>query len=137
MRLVARDEARHAAFGVLALKPELDSLSEAEHDELEDWTWMCLEVVANGLMQGLFDDVGTRYELHADAVAQIVFAAPEFWDGRYHMFNHTVLPNLRKLGLITERTKPNYDRFRLWDNVAPYGAPAIPREEFYGAPGIE
>ena len=46
-----------------------------------------------------------------------------FWNARYHMFNHTVLPNLRKLGLITERTRPNYDRFRLWEKTAPFAPP--------------
>jgi hypothetical protein len=121
MRAVARDEARHAAFGVLALRDQLSKLSREQHEQLEDWTWMCLEVVANGLLASMLDEVAPRHGLDAHAVAQSVFTSPAFWDARYHMFNHTVLPNLRKLGLVTERTRPNYDRFRLWEKQAPYG----------------
>jgi len=121
MRLVARDEARHAAFGVLALRPELAALSKEDHDDIEDWTWRCLEIVANGLMTSLFDDVAPKYGLDPDSVAQAVFTAPLFWDGRYMMFNHTVLPNLRKLGVITDRTRANYDTFRLFEDKAPFG----------------
>jgi hypothetical protein len=124
MRGVARDEARHAAFGVLALREELARLPPEERDSLEDWTWMCLEVVANGLLSPMIDELAPRYGLDATAVSQSVFTSPAFWDARYHMFNHTVLPNLRKLGLITERTRGNYDRFRLWEAAAPYGTPA-------------
>jgi hypothetical protein len=124
MRGVARDEARHAAFGVLALREELGQLPQEERDQLEDWTWMCLEVVANGLLSPMLDELSPRHGLDPTAVAQSVFTSPAFWDARYHMFNHTVLPNLRKLGLITERTRANYDRFRLWESAAPYGTPA-------------
>jgi rubrerythrin len=124
MRGVARDEARHAAFGVLALKEELGEMTQAERDELEDWTWMCLEVVANGLLSPMLDELSPRYGLSAAAVSQSVFSSPAFWDARYHMFNHTVLPNLRKLGLVTARTRAQYDRFRLWEAAAPYGTPA-------------
>jgi hypothetical protein len=131
MKLVARDEARHAAFGVLALREELPALSPAEHDALEDWTWQCLEVVANGLLIGLIDYLAPRFGLSSDAVAQAVFTSPAFWDGRYNMFNHTVLPNLRRLGIITDRTRAQYDRFRLWEKAAPFGAAALPREDFY------
>ncbi|HJZ86121.1 MAG TPA: ferritin-like domain-containing protein [Polyangia bacterium] len=133
MKLVARDEARHAAFGALALREELPALPEAERNQLEDWTWKCLEVVANGLLIGDVDHVAPRYGLSVDAVAQAVFSSPAFWDARYHLFNHTVLPNLRRLGLITARTRPKYDRFRLWDPVAPFGSPPPPKEEFYGS----
>ncbi|HTM23345.1 MAG TPA: ferritin-like domain-containing protein [Kofleriaceae bacterium] len=129
MRAVARDEARHAAFGVLALREELGRLPRAEHEQLEDWTWMCLEVVANGLLSSMLDEVAPRHGLDAQAVAQMVFTSPAFWDGRYHMFNHTVLPNLRKLGLVTERTRPHYDRFKLWEKQAPFGT-VMPADEF-------
>src|SRR5215831_4773021 len=133
MKLVARDEARHAAFGALALREELPALPEAERNQLEDWTWKCLEVVANGLLIGDVDHVAPRYGLSVDAVAQAKISSPAFWDARYHLFNHTVLPNLRRLGLITARTRPKYDRFRLWDPVAPFGSPPPPKEEFYGS----
>jgi hypothetical protein len=125
MRQVARDEARHAAFGVLALREELPTLSQAERDELEDWTWKCLEVVANGLMSGLIDYMAPRYGLAAEPVAQSIFTSHEFVDARYNMFNHTVLPNLRRTGIITERTRHLYDRFRLWEPSPPFGAPRL------------
>jgi rubrerythrin len=128
MRMVARDEARHAAFGVLALRAELGRLSQEERDRLEDWTWKCLEVVANGLMISMFDEISPRYGLHPDAVSQAIFTSKEFWDARYHMFNHTVLPNLRKLELITDRTRENYETFRLLEDRAPFGTEPLPDE---------
>lgn len=131
MKLVARDEARHAAFGALALREELPKLLPERRDALEDWTWKCLEVVANGLLAGHIDYIAPRYGLLPDAVSQAVFSSPMFWDGRYHLFNHTVMPNLRRLGVITERTRGQYDRFRLFESVAPFGAPSPPKAEFY------
>jgi hypothetical protein len=130
MRNVARDEARHAAFGVLALRELIGQLPAAEREELEDWTWMCLEVVANGLMQGLIDDVAPRYGLAPEPVANMIFRTEAFWDARYHLFNHTVLPNLRKLGLISDRTRANYDAFRLWEAQAPFGTPRANAPDF-------
>jgi len=132
MKMVARDEARHAAFGALALREELPKLSPERRDRLEDWTWKCLEVVANGLLAGHIDYIAPRYGLHPDAVAQAVFGSPFFWDGRYHLFNHTVMPNLRRLGIITERTRHLSDRFRLYEPASPFGRPSPPKEEFYG-----
>ena len=32
---------------------------------------------------------------------------------------------------ITDRTRGNYDRFRLWEASAPNGTPPLPKEEFY------
>jgi len=130
VRRIARDEARHAAFGVLSLRQELRSLPQQTRDELEDWTWKVLEVVANGLMVGLFEDVAPKYGIQAEPLAQMIFASDGFWDARYHLFNHTVLPNLKKLGIVTERTRHHYDGFRLWENTAPYGSEPIGYLEF-------
>lgn len=129
MRMVARDEARHAAFGVLALREVLPTLSQQQHDDLEDFAWMCLEVVANGLGGAMIQNVSPRFGLSAEAVSAAVYTSPGFWDARYHLFNHTVLPNLRKLGLITERRRSDYDRFHLLGQNAPNGsAPRYVRE---------
>ena len=128
MKLVARDEARHAAFGVLALREDMPKLSQAERDELEDWTWRILEVVANGLVTGALDHNAPKFGLDPENVASLVFSQPGFWDARYHLFNHTVMPNLKKLGLITDRTRSFYDQFRLLEPSAPHGSPAPPRD---------
>lgn len=134
MRMVARDEARHAAFGVLALREELEKLNEQQRLELEVWTWKCLEVVANGLMSSLFDEVGPRYGLAPERLAQAVFSTKDFWDARYHLFNHTVLPNIKKLGLITDRTRKNYDTFRLLEDKAPFGTELLPDDILFDDP---
>ncbi len=123
MRYVARDEARHAAFGVLALKEELPRMSAEQRAELEDWTWMCLEVVANGLAMGMLNHVAPKFDLDPENTAHAVLGSPGFEDARYHMFNHTVLPNLKKLGLITERTRADYEGFKLLGAQAPNGSP--------------
>ena len=133
MRMVARDEARHAAFGVLALRDELSQLGQTDRDRLEEWTWMCLEVVANGLWSSLFWEIGPRYGLAPEPLARAVYSSSEFWDYRYHLFNHTVLPNLKRLGLITDRTRRNYDTFRLLDDRAPFGSEPLPDDILFAS----
>ncbi len=128
MRYVSRDEARHAAFGVLSMREELQRMSAEDRERLEVWTWKVLEVVANGLMTGTIDYLATKYRFDPDNVAGMVFSSPQFWDARYHMFNHTVLPNLKRLGLISDRTRRYYDQFHLLDASAPNGAKPLPQE---------
>jgi len=133
MRMVARDEARHAAFGVLTLRDELSQLDPIERDGLEEWTWMVLEVVANGLMSSLFDEVGPKYGLAPELLGKAVFSTREFWDYRYHLFNHTVMPNLKRLGIITDLTRRNYDTFRLLEDRAPFGTEMLPDHILFDA----
>jgi hypothetical protein len=128
MRYVSRDEARHAAFGVLSMREELQRMSPEDRERLEVWTWKVLEVVANGLMTGTLDYLAAKYRFDPDNVAGMVFSSPQFWDARYHMFNHTVLPNLKRLGIISERTRGYYDQFHLLDASAPNGAKPLPQE---------
>ena len=35
------------------------------------------------------------------------------------------------LGIITERTRAQYDRFRLFEAASPFGRPSPPKAEFY------
>lgn len=128
MRYVARDEARHAAFGVLSMREELAKMAPADREKLEVWTWKVLEVVANGLMSGTIDYLAAKYRFDPENVAGMAFSSPQFWDARYNLFNHTVLPNLRRLGIISDRTRHYYDQFRLFDPSPPNGSSALPQE---------
>lgn len=127
MRYVARDEARHAAFGVLSMREELAKMTAEDRERLEVWTWKVLEVVANGLMSGTIDYLAAKYKFDAENVAGMAFSSPQFWDARYNLFNHTVLPNLKRLGIISERTRSYYDQFRLFDAAPPNGAAPLPQ----------
>jgi hypothetical protein len=104
--LVRRDEARHVAFGVLSLQGVYDDMDPVDLAEREEFV---LEACA--LMRDRFmpvqvwehfgidtDDASTRFADSADMQAF-----------RSLMFSK-VVPNLRKLGLLTPRVREGFEQ---------------------------
>src|SRR5207247_4945582 len=53
-------------------------------------------------------DLAPRYGLDPDTVVQMLLAQEDFAQFNSEVFMHTVIPNLARLGLITERTEAKY-----------------------------
>jgi hypothetical protein len=49
-----------------------------------------------------------KYGIHPESVVKLVTALPNFADLNSLPYMHTVIPNLRGLGLITERTRDRW-----------------------------
>ncbi len=108
IRRVTIDEARHAAFGFHSLKRQLPRLTAAERDQLEDWTFDILECLFNSSGKGMTELLGAKYGLDPARLLRGTIRSDGWKLSQMYLYNHTVLPNLKNLGLLTERTRKGY-----------------------------
>lgn len=105
---VIQDEARHVHYGVVALREHIvQELSEAERQEREDWAFEVSLLMRNRFMayevyEEWFEGLMTREQWR-----ELILGAPGMEQFRTVMFSRLV-PNLREIGLMSERIKPAY-----------------------------
>ena len=114
LRNVIQDEARHVHYGVLALREHiLGELSERERREREDWAFEVALLDAQPLprLRGLRGVLRGAHQPQAHW-REAVYASPGMDRFRHVMFSRMV-PNLREIGLLSDRIKPHYARVGL------------------------
>ena len=105
---VQGDEARHAAFGVLTMRRVVKEASPEQMAEMEDWSFNILEALNANQQLDMLKLFGPKYDIDPDMVTQMVTSLPNFAELNSMIYTHTVVPNLRNLGLITERTEGHW-----------------------------
>jgi len=105
---VEQDEARHAAFGVLTMRRAVREAEKSEMDDMEDWAFGILEALNANQQLDMLQQLGPKYGIDASNMTQAVLGMPNWAELNSLIYMHTVLPNLRNLGLITERTESQY-----------------------------
>jgi hypothetical protein len=108
IRRVKQDEARHAAFGILTMRKVVKEATRDEMIEMEDFAFNILETLNANQQLDMLRLLGPKYDLDADAVVQMTLGLPDWAKINSDLFMHTVVPNLARLGLITERTEAKY-----------------------------
>ena len=112
LRNVIQDEARHVHYGVVALREHMKQITESERREREDWAFEVSLLMRNRFLayevyeewfEGIFSRAKWR-EMMAMAPGMELF--------RSVMFNRLV-PNLREIGLMSDRIKPAYEKVGL------------------------
>ncbi|MBC7171432.1 MAG: ferritin-like domain-containing protein [Polyangiaceae bacterium] len=109
LKMVIQDEARHVHYGVLALREHFNhALSPAERREREDWSFEVALLMRNRFMmyevyEEWFEGSITRAQWR-----EVVTTSPGFEEFRHVMFSRLV-PNLREIGLLSDRIRPHYD----------------------------
>ncbi|MBW2281147.1 MAG: ferritin-like domain-containing protein [Deltaproteobacteria bacterium] len=114
VELTAQDEARHVSYGLIYMKDEIPRMSDPDRDRVEDFAYTAVEALS-GRKPGtgmttqtdLFGEVG----LDVAAVAAEMIEKlqdPEFQARQPDAFRDYVMPQLTRLGIITERTAPKY-----------------------------
>ncbi len=125
---VITDEARHVHFGVIALQEYLKELSEKERREREDWTFeVCLFLRNRFLAHELYDE----YYGHAMTRAQwdaLVTASEMMATFRNVMFKR-VIPNLKRIGLLSDRIRPKYAELGLLGYETGRAAPELTAQD--------
>lgn len=110
IKRVEQDEARHAAFGVLTMRRIVKEASEAERNEMEDWAFSILETLNANQQLDMLRVLGPKYGIDPIAFTQVLVSLPNHADLNSPIFMHTVIPNLQRLGLLTERTEAGWRR---------------------------
>ncbi len=111
-RYIVRDESRHMGFGMLGLPTVVRGMAEMERRELEEFTLWALEKVLTGLFpHDVYRDVGfTAVEIRQ--IQQLrkeraVGAESSLFRRLFKRDLHiTLLNNLGRIGLLTERMPP-------------------------------
>jgi hypothetical protein len=115
VELTAQDEARHVSYGLIYMKEELPRMSEPDLERVEDFALAGVgmlagranQVAAGAPLLGIFREVGIDVE-SATQEMQAKFRDPEFRAAQANPFRDYVIPQLVRIGLVTERTAPGY-----------------------------
>ncbi len=110
LRRVEQDEARHAAFGVLMMRRVMKEASQEQKDEMEDFAFGILEALNANQQLDMLHLLGPKYGIDPENVTRALLAMPSFAELNSLPYMHTVVPNLLRLGLITERTEAGWRR---------------------------
>jgi hypothetical protein len=114
-RFILQDESRHMGFGMLSLPAVIASLSEKERIELEDFTHWALVRTLTGLFPGqVYREMGfSEAEVQAIQTMRRGRAAGNdntlFRKTFKRDLHSTLLQNLSRVGLLTERIAPKLE----------------------------
>ncbi|MAQ14832.1 MAG: hypothetical protein CMN30_08555 [Sandaracinus sp.] len=113
LRNVIQDEARHVHYGVLALREHVNHhLGEGERREREDWAFEVAVLMRNRFRAYEVYEEWFEHKLTRKQWQHVVDTSPGMQEFRHVMFSRLV-PNLREIGLLSDRIRPHYDRVGL------------------------
>jgi hypothetical protein len=125
IKRVEQDEARHAAFGVLMMRRMVKDAEPEQLHSMEDWAFEILEALNAGQQLDMLRLLGPKYDIDPEATTRMALAMPNFADFNSLIYMHTVIPNLRKLGLITERTEDQWRKLGMMTGKGTQGSPDL------------
>jgi len=105
LKYVMKDESRHVAFGVLSLRDYYRDLPASEMRDREDFIVYACELMRNRLIG---DDIARAMGWNADEVREAFLASAPAQMFRKILFMR-IVPNLKKLGLLTPRVRSAFD----------------------------
>ena len=130
LRNVIHDESRHVHYGVCALREHFNHhITERERREREDWAFEVAILMRNRfLAYEVYEEWFEGTMLTRKQWRDVVNTSPGLEEFRHVMFSRLV-PNLREIGLMSERIIPHYDRVGLMKYFGGKSADAISGEE--------
>ncbi len=120
VELTAQDEARHVSFGLIYLTEELPKMSESGRNDVEDFALAGVKILADpdseaaAPLFSIFGEVGIDMDVAMKEMTE-KFSDPEFRARQPNPFKQYVIPQLDRIGLITERTAQAYRDMELRD----------------------
>ena len=133
LKRVITDEARHVHFGVLSLRDYYrEGLNERELREREDWAYETSLLMRNRFLAHEFYDEFYGHVMSRSAWDRVMLESRFMERFRVNMFRR-IVPNLKRIGLISPRIRPHYEALGLlvWENEK--AAPDIDTAELLAA----
>ena len=129
LEYVMRDEARHVAYGVLALQSYYTKeLSPVDLREREDWCFEMSVLLRNRFLAHEVYDEYWSHKLTRSQWNEIALNAPFMKVFRQRMFKR-IVPNLKRIGLLSDRIRPHYAAYGLLDYEHGKAAPDLSGED--------
>jgi len=109
---VITDEARHVHYGVIALQQYYAQLSEKERREREEWAFEVSLLLRNRFFAHELYEEQFAHEMSRRAWEAMVLKSEMMSVFRRTMFKR-IIPNLKRIGLLSERMRPRYEALGL------------------------
>jgi hypothetical protein len=116
-RRILTDESRHMGFGMLSLPDVVRAATPSEHEEMEDYTCLALEMTLTGFFPlEPYRDLGfSRAQIdEVQRYRRETAARNNYAPYRKHFkreMHASMVANLARLGLLTERVRPRLAAF--------------------------
>ncbi|MEP7119765.1 MAG: diiron oxygenase [Byssovorax sp.] len=113
LRYVITDEARHVHYGVLALsRYYAEALDDRARREREDWAFEISLLLRNRFLVHEIYDEFYAHSMSRRAWDALVLESDLMKSFRKTMFKR-IIPNLKRIGLLSDRIKPHYEKIGL------------------------
>ena len=113
LRYVITDEARHVHYGVLALRDYYTKeLPAKEVRDREDWAYEMTVLMRNRFLAHEFFEEYYAHEMTVKEWDRIMLESEFMNFFRITMFKR-IIPNLKRIGLLSERIRPHYEALGL------------------------
>ena len=107
LHYVIRDEARHVTFGVNYLEDYLKTLSKSEIEDRAQFAFEACVVMRDRLISG---EVISRFLDYTPEEAHKIAEESEQGENFKNLLFTKIIPNLTRIGLITDKVKPKYKK---------------------------
>jgi hypothetical protein len=129
LKLVITDEARHVHYGVLSIQEFVEKgISERERREREDWAFEVALLLRNRFLAHEFYD-----EFYAHAMTRKEWDRVVLGSEMMNMFRKTmfkrIIPNLKRIGLLSDRVRPHYEQYGLLEFEHGRAAPELTAQD--------
>ena len=125
LKYVITDEARHVHFGVLALKRFFATeLSERELRQREDWAFEVALLMRNRFLGHELYEESFAHSMSRRAWDKMVDESEMMRVFRRTMFKR-IMPNLKAIGLLSDRVRPKYEAAGLLEYESGRAAPDL------------
>jgi hypothetical protein len=126
---VIGDEARHVHYGVLALqKYYATELSDGERREREDWAFEVAYLLRNRFLAHEFYDEHWAHEISRAEWDRILLKSEMMAIFRRTMFKR-IVPNLKRIGLLSDRMRARYQSIGLLEYEHGRAAPELTAQD--------
>ena len=129
LKYVITDEARHVHYGVLSLQEFVqEGISERERREREDWAFEVALLLRNRFLAHEFYDEFYGHAMTRKEWDEMVMRSEMMQLFRKTMFKR-IVPNLKRIGLLSDRVRPHYEAYGLLQWEGGRAAPELTAQD--------
>jgi hypothetical protein len=129
LKFVITDEARHVHYGVLSIKEFVETgISDKDRREREDWAFEVALLLRNRFLAHEFYDEFYAHAMNRREWDELVLRSEMMALFRKTMFRR-IIPNLKRIGLLSDRVRPHYAQFGLLEFEHERAAPDLTAQD--------